>query len=262
VESLSYTSLTTYLSCGYRFYAERVLGLPAAPDQGAEAAARAGTLSAAERGSAVHALLERLDFRRPLRPSPKAIAAVAARAPTGREATEIAALVERFGASELCRRIGRATRVRREQPFAFALGQTMITGALDVIAAEPGDSVLVVDYKTDRLEGAQPAAVVDRAYRTQRLVYALAALRSGAGRVEVVHVFLEAPDHPVAAAFDAAQLSALEQELETLAEGVLSGEFAVTETPRREVCRGCPAEGGLCSWPLDMTRREAADRLF
>ena len=28
------------------------------------------------------------------------------------------------------------------------------------------------------------------------------------------------------------------------------------------VCEGCPAEGGLCSWPLEMTRREAADRLF
>jgi hypothetical protein len=32
--------------------------------------------------------------------------------------------------------------------------------------------------------------------------------------------------------------------------------------PHRGLCSGCPAEGGLCSWPLEMTRREALDRLF
>ena len=43
---------------------------------------------------------------------------------------------------------------------------------------------------------------------------------------------------------------------------LLRREFAVTDTPHRAVCAGCPAEGGLCSWPLEMTRREAPDRLF
>jgi hypothetical protein len=220
-----------------------------------------GALTPAERGSAVHSLLERLDFRRPLRPSAAAIAAAAPRPPTGREATEIGALVERFGASELCKRLGRATQVRREQPFAFPLGETLVTGALDVIAAE-SKGALVVDYKTDRLEGADPAAVVERDYRTQRLVYALAALRSGAEEVEVVHVFLEAPERPGVARYARADRPELERALEALAAGVLEGEFAVTETPYREICQGCPAEGGLCSWPLSMTRREAPETLF
>jgi hypothetical protein len=224
-------------------------------------ARRGGSLSPAERGSAVHALLERLDFKRPLRPSAEAVAAAAARPPTGAEATEIAALVERFGSTELCRRLGRATGVRREQPFAFALGDTLVTGALDVIAAEPLQE-LVVDYKTDRLEGADPAAVVEREYRTQRLIYALAALRAGAARVEVAHVFLEAPDRPVVATHTRDDIAELELELAALAEGVLGQEFRVTESPYREICRGCPAEGGLCSWPLGMTRREAPDTLF
>jgi hypothetical protein len=43
---------------------------------------------------------------------------------------------------------------------------------------------------------------------------------------------------------------------------VLDRRFTVTDAPQRSVCEGCPAEGGLCSWPLEMTRREAADRLF
>jgi hypothetical protein len=58
------------------------------------------------------------------------------------------------------------------------------------------------------------------------------------------------------------QLPALEAELSAMAGGVLSREFTVTEAPHRGVCNGCPVEGGLCSWPLEMTRREAADRLF
>jgi hypothetical protein len=54
----------------------------------------------------------------------------------------------------------------------------------------------------------------------------------------------------------------LERELASLAGGVLRREFRVTDQPRREICAGCPAEGGLCSWPLEMTRRDGADTLF
>jgi hypothetical protein len=259
VGSLSYSSLATYQRCGYRFYAERVLGLPAAPVEGSGGSA--GALTPAERGSAVHTLLERLDFRRPVRPTPAAIAAAAARPPTGRETTEIGALIERFGGSEICARLARATRVAREQPFAFALGQTLVTGALDVVAKEAPGS-LVVDYKTDRLEGRDPAAVVAHEYGTQRLIYALAVLSSGAPSVEVAHVFLEAPENPVVARYEDADRPALERELAALASGVLDERFTVTETPYREVCQGCPAEGGLCSWPLSMTRRQEPDRLF
>jgi hypothetical protein len=132
----------------------------------------------------------------------------------------------------------------------------------DVIAREPGGVTLVVDYKTDRLEGADPQALADTAYGTQRLVYALAALRAGAESVEVVHTFLELPQRPAVARFTREQLPALDAELTALAGGVLRREFAVTDAPHRGVCSGCPAEGGLCSWPLEMTRREQPDRLF
>jgi ATP-dependent exoDNAse (exonuclease V) beta subunit len=283
VTSVSYSSLGEYARCGYRFYAQRVLGLPALTAHNrisfrsaagpAERGAAAGDgviaddRSAAERGLLIHSLLERLDFRRPLTPRPEAIAAAAQRAglvpPSQAEADALAALVAGFAGSDLCARIGRATDASREQRFAFPLGSdVLVTGALDVLVREPGERALVVDYKSDRLHGADPAAVVNSAYATQQLVYALALLRSRAQAVVIAHCFLERPDSPVMATFSRSDLPVLEQRLAALTSGVLERRFAVADAPHRALCRGCPAEGGLCSWPLELTRRESPDRLF
>ena len=269
VAALSYSSLTEYKRCGYRFYAERVLRLPAAPGHGGggEGVPGAPALSGTERGTLVHALLERLDFRRPAVVTEAMVAAAADRcgltvAPGGADAAQVIELVDRFAAGELCRRLGRATGVRREERFRFLLGGVLIGGVFDVIAREPGGRTLIVDYKTDRLQGADPQALADTAYGTQRRLYALAALRTGAEEVEVMHTFLELPQRPAVARFTRDQAPALEAALAELAGGVLRREFPVTDAPHRGVCDGCPAEGGLCSWPLELTRREAADRLF
>ncbi|MGI8715307.1 MAG: PD-(D/E)XK nuclease family protein, partial [Solirubrobacteraceae bacterium] len=230
-----------------------------------------GPRSAADRGVLAHALLARMDFRRPVVPPPSAIVAAAARAglwpaPGPEECDELIALVRRFAATELCQRLGRATDARREERFAFALdsdpGQPLIVGALDVLAREPTDRALIVDSKSDRLGAADPATVVGEAYATQRLVYALAALHGGAAHVEVAHCFLERPEEPVIATFARDQLPELATGLRALADGVLRRSFAVTPEPCRATCAGCPAEGGLCSWPRSQTRREAADTLF
>ena len=283
IATLSYSSLGEYARCGYRFYLERVLGLPRLPSRGplpgaSERGMAAGTpagrpaarLNAAERGVLAHALLERLDFRRPGRPEPESVHALARTVdlpqPSETETEELAGFVERFGASELCARLAAASEVHREERFAFLLepGGALVNGFLDVLAREGlgGAQLLVVDYKSDRLDGAEPAAVVERAYGTQRLVYALAALRSGARRVEVAHVFLEHPEAPVRAAFGRDEVTGLEAALSELARGVLAREFPVSDTPHRMLCDGCPGEDGLCSWPPAMTRRETPDQLF
>ena len=299
VSTLSYSSLAEYQRCGYRFYAERVLRLPPLPGQAGRGAGgtgeTVGAITPLDRGTLVHALLERLDFRRPVRPTEAMIAEAWARSGLSAalgadDGAQVAELVERFAAGDLCRRLGRATAVRREARFRFLLGGgatgggggatgggggataggggatggggVLIGGVFDVIAREPGGRTLVVDYKTDRLEGADPQALADSSYSTQRLVYALAALRAGATEVEVVHTFLERPQLPAVATFTRDQAPALETQLAALARGALAREFRVTDSPHRGVCDGCPAEGGLCSWPLEMTRREAADRLF
>jgi ATP-dependent exoDNAse (exonuclease V) beta subunit len=263
VPSLSYSSLAEYRRCGYRFYVERVLGLPPREVEPTDLELATAAMSATDRGVLVHAVLERLDFRRPVAP---ALAEVCRREgmaePSAEEAEDLAALVTAFINSSTRERLARATGIRREERFAFQIaGGVLVTGAFDVLAREPG-RMLVVDYKSDRLEGAAPAEVVSTRYRTQRLIYALAVLRGGAAEVEVQHLFLERPAEPVIATFTQADTAGLDAELEWLAGGVIGRHFAVTETPMRSVCAGCPAEGGLCSWPLEMTRREAPDRLF
>jgi ATP-dependent helicase/nuclease subunit A len=271
VGALSYSSLGEYARCGYRFYAERVLGLPPLPEPRRATDPADGPRGAADRGVLVHALLEGLDFRRPAVPNAEVVRAAAAQAgldpvPGPAEADELAALVRRFAESELCARLGRATQTRREERFAFPLGggpaEPLVVGAIDVLAREPSGRMLVVDYKSDRLEGGDPEAIVAGQYATQRLVYALAALHAGAEAVEIAHCFLERPDEPVSVSFDRSQRGELQARLAALARGVLERRFEVTAAPYRGVCAGCPAQGGLCSWPLEMTRRESPDTLF
>jgi ATP-dependent exoDNAse (exonuclease V) beta subunit len=245
-----------------------VLRLPEAPPLpilagDADPAHSAGVgLTPAERGTIVHALLEQLDFRRPVMPSAERIATLTGYEPSAEEAAGIVGLLEGFAASESCARLAAAASVRREERFAFLLGDVLVNGVIDALARDPGDRMLVVDYKSDRLEGRDPGASLTSAYTVQRLIYALAALRAGAAAVEVRHLFLERPQEPVAAAFTRDDVPELERQLNGVARGVLARDFGVTDTPHRALCGGCPGEGGLCSWPAEMTRREAVDRLF
>jgi ATP-dependent helicase/nuclease subunit A len=126
---------------------------------------------------------------------------------------------------------------------------------VDVHVEEP-DGVLVVDYKTDPLEDADPAAIVDLRYATQRLVYALAALRAGAARVDVAYAFLERPDEPVEESFSASDVGELRARILELAAGVLEGRFEPTDEPHRELCLTCPGRAALCKWGPDRTLRE------
>jgi len=103
------------------------------------------------------------------------------------------------------------------------------------------------------------AQLVEQRYDVQRGVYALAALRDGAVRVDVAHAFLERPQEPVAARFEAADADVLEEELLRLAGGMLAGEYPVTAEPHRELCESCPGRHALCSHPEAVTLRERAE---
>jgi hypothetical protein len=230
--------LADHARCGYRFYVEQVLGISAAPEPAPEAT------GGRHRGVEVHRLLQSLDFRRPVIP--------------GDVTSDVLDLVSAFAGSSTRLRLADATDVRREQRFAFPFLGSLVTGTFDVLATEP-DRLLVVDYKSDRLHGRDPEAMVAREYSIQRLIYAIAALRTGStAAVEVIHLFLEAPDAPAPARYEVADLPGLEQELEARTAGLRSRVFEVTRSPHRGVCGGCPAAGSLCSWPLELTQRPAA----
>ena len=102
----------------------------------------------------------------------------------------------------------------------------------------------------------QHADVVERDYATQRIVYALAALRDGAPRAEVAYCFLERPGEPVTRAFTAADAGALTEHLAGLARGLIEGRYPVAEVPHRELCGDCPGRAAMCSWGESETLRE------
>jgi ATP-dependent exoDNAse (exonuclease V) beta subunit len=203
----------------------------------------------------VHALLEDIDFARPAAPTPDAIVAAAEIELTDEEIADVARLVEAFASSPLCARLAAAHGLRREAPFTFALEGALVNGVVDVVATEPDGGVLIVDYKTNPLNDTTPEALTASDYGAQRLVYALAALRDGAPRVEVAHCYLERPGEPATAVYAQADAPGLAEELVGLARGLLAGDFTPTEAPHLELCGSCPGRRALCSHPESLTLR-------
>ncbi len=257
VGSLSYSSLAAWEACGYRFYLTRVLGLREdAAIAGASAHREDGepTLDPRLRGTLVHALLEQPG---PAGPRVAGVAAAQGADLTAAESADVARLADAFARSPLAARLRRARAVHREHDFSVVLGDRLLTGVVDVLATERGDRHLVIDYKSDALApGADLQSLVEERYDVQRRVYALAALRAGAAAVEVAHAFLERPDEPVSASFDAGDADRLESELLALAGPMLAGHYPVTAHPHRELCERCPGRRALCSHPEELTLRE------
>jgi ATP-dependent helicase/nuclease subunit A len=263
VSRLSYSGLEDYRRCGYRFFLERTLRLPRVDKPPGGEPAEPG-LGALRRGSVVHALLERLDFGNPLVPPDADIgAAITSQGVDAlpAEVNDIRAMLERVTGSELRDRIASARRVRTELPFAFTLAppgaggrSLLINGVVDVLADE-GARTLVVDWKSDPLDGLEPEEIVRSRYATQRLIYALAALRAGAEVAEVTHCFLERPDEPAVALYEAADAESLEQELLGLAQGVMEGRFEPSAEPHFALCADCPGRAALCVHESELTLR-------
>jgi ATP-dependent exoDNAse (exonuclease V) beta subunit len=266
VSRLSYSGLEEYRRCSYRFYLERALRLPSVESPFAAGELPEPGLGPLLRGTLVHELLERLDFARPAVPDEAEVAALveAHGAPViPEEVADLRDMVARFVESPLRERLAGALRVRTELPFAFTLtppgagGRSLlINGVVDVHAGEP-DGLLVVDYKSNALEGRTPAELTAESYSTQRLVYALAGLRAGAERVEVAYCFLERPEELEVATYVAGDGARLETELLALAAGVVDGRFEPAAEPHLELCGDCPGRAALCSWDEQETLRSA-----
>ncbi len=250
VRRLSYSALALFERCSYRYFAERVLGLAPVAAEGPRAPdGESAGLAATEIGDAVHRLLEAIPLGDPTPPARFDLeATVRAWYPTASETEldRIAELVDAYCASDLARRLSTLSGARPERPFAFEHDGVLLHGRLDVLWRE-GGSAVVVDYKSNALDGLDPAAVVDAEYRLQRLVYALACLRDGAESVEVAYQFLERPDDVVSASFAIGDVEALESELSEAIGRIRSGSFH--PTPSEFACSDCPALGLVCAGP-------------
>ena len=289
---LSYTAISAYQECPYRFYMERVLSLPPselhqisspggrksdAVRHGGEGALPSAREERTARGAAVHALLEWCQangWREP----PEELAlrhAVAAGVGTGSPspdtsrqwldvecperdspspplAKELLEPVRQWIRSPLRERItAEATRVRAEVPLLLGVGGTVLRGSIDLLVEREGAPPLVIDYKTDRLDGADPEARASH-YEVQRSIYALAVAEAlGAPEVEVAYVFLERPEEPAVSVLGSAELEIARAKLEETIARITEREFPVAAPEERDwsLCRGCPALRGLCSGP-------------
>jgi ATP-dependent helicase/nuclease subunit A len=247
VRRLSYSALALFESCSYRYYAERVAGMR--PGHASGSVPGQEGLAATEIGDSVHFLLEGLDLRNP-QPLETHVVAEAVRArylaATEDELERIAGLVRAYCDSELAARIAALEGAAPERPFAFEHDGVLLHGRLDVLYRD-GSRAVVVDYKTNVLEEASPEELIDRDYRLQRLVYALACFRDGADEVEVVYQFLERPDPVVTTTFDRSELPVLEAELSEAIGRIQQGVFK--PTPSEFICAGCPALDVVCAGP-------------
>ena len=268
---LSYSALSAYAACGYRFLVERELGLAAQqPGAGLPAAASLdegeadpGDVPAREArfgfGNAIHDLLEwsaRNRWRHPdaerIRRHLRNTGLPGSDEELERAETALAGWLE----SPLCRELGGSgVGVRPEEPFLLPIEGAVIRGSIDLLARDPDHPPLVVDYKTDRLDR-DPAELIDR-YSVQRDIYALAA--SGGGPVRTAYVFLERPLEPVEMEYRKTDLDRARDRVTDLLEGIAAGRFEVTRRPHRALCADCPARERLCSHDTAAQMREDPD---
>ena len=272
VGHLSYSALSEYEQCGYRFYAERVLGLAGAaiaaastlggedpgpageigaselvePAPDADAGARASALAF---GSAVHAALEWSARNGWAEPTLELLRErLVAQGGDPAEAERALDLVRGWlGSSVAAELMG--SPARAEVPFVLSLAGSVVRGKIDLLVDTPRGPV-VVDFKTDALEG-RAASDLGGRYQAQRELYALVAAAGTGGTkpVRAIHAFLEAPDEPVAVELGPLELESARARLEGVIERIRGGEFAPTDSPTSAICFGCPAAANLCPHP-------------
>jgi ATP-dependent helicase/nuclease subunit A len=240
---LSFTALSTFDQCSYKYYAIRVAGMAERrPDRRGEGD---GGLRATEIGDAAHRLLEQVDLAAPAVPD---VDQVREWYPTvsDEEVDRVRGFVTSYCESDLAVRIAQLPRVDKERHFTFLQDGVLVHGYLDALYLD-GKRALVLDYKTNIIGESSPEEIVEEGYRLQRLVYALACFRAGAEEVEVVYHFLERSDAVVSTMFTLDQVAELEAELSAGIARIHAGDFR--PTPSEFACSSCPALDLVCAGP-------------
>lgn len=229
---LSFSHLSTYQYCPYRFFLQFILRLPGRPTKAADAGVR------------IHAAIERLgesggsweEFR------------TWAAAPT--ESTELSwendeahppttdeeAALRNFWASEF----GQTKPIASEQEFFVRLGKAVVRGFIDRIHRRPDGSVEVVDFKTYN-----HALSEQEVRQSLQLPLYLKACHEALGLPEVrtAAMYFLKQDATVRVSYTPAELQERLQAAEGLVEAIQSGRWE--PTPERKACGWCPY-GEIC----------------
>ena len=271
---LSYTAISAYEECAYRFYMERVLGLRRCRRQfssdsraitahgtGDGAVAPSAREERSARGAAVHALLEWSQANDWSEPSAELArrhaGAGRARRRTRPTPPSCSAPCASWLGSPLLRERDRPRRPRGCEPRC----RSCSASAAPCCAARSTcwssarerrrwSSTTRPTGSAARRRRSTPAATGPSARSTP----SPSPRRCGAEEVEVAYVFLERPEEPVVSRLGhGGDGRRPRQSLETAIARIGAGEFPVAPVTERSwaLCRGCPALGRLCSGPED-----------
>jgi ATP-dependent helicase/nuclease subunit A len=256
--ALSYSAISAYQECGYRFQLEKVFGFDSEDPWGSEGVEPSGSVRerGAARGRVVHALLEWSQANEWREPPADLVALHAGAEGLDTDAAaigeELLTPIRGWLGSPLAEQIREgAADVRAEVPILLDVDGSVLRGNIDLLVEREGEPPLIVDYKTDRLGGGSPGEHAE-GYAIQRSIYALAVARSlEAEEVEVAYVFLERPDEPQVSRLGRTELDSARERLSAAIGRIGEGEFPVApeEARSEELCRGCPARGRVCSGP-------------
>jgi ATP-dependent helicase/nuclease subunit A len=164
------------------------------------------------RGRAVHALLEWSQANGWQEPPAALVDRISASAEVGNPDLAGGDLLAPFRAwldsAFFAARVRDAARSRAEVPLLVEVAGTVLRGSIDLLVEEDGTPPLIVDYKTDRVDGREPAELAAR-YEIQQAIYALAVAEArGAEEIELAYVFLERPEQPIVARWGPEEIEA------------------------------------------------------
>ncbi len=130
-------------------------------------------MSAADFGTRIHRVLERLNFKRP-QAELKSLIEECFRGSAASEFEEAHQIINTFSKSDFCQEIAKSKRVFRELPFVLNERHGRIHGVLDLVLESSNGDWTVVDYKTSSGSEEKSESL---GYVTQILIYALALQR-------------------------------------------------------------------------------------
>ncbi|HOQ74015.1 MAG TPA: UvrD-helicase domain-containing protein [Limnochordia bacterium] len=172
----SVTALMNYDLCPRYYYLRHILGLPER-GRAQSAAPTQGSLSATQRGTIVHRVVEQIKDPKELSRLVQDAAAVEGVTLTSRQQAQLEEIIQPYLASPFFQRVqaGAPGRLYKEHNFFIPAGSFLINGLVDqVYVGEEG--VEVVDFKTNWIEPGEVPKVGD-AYRVQLRLYAWATAR-------------------------------------------------------------------------------------
>jgi len=230
------TQLVYFYRCPMVYYFDLVLQIDEHP-RGRGKAGAIGTrkLSALDRGTRVHELLERAD----LTAEPKAEAARLVAQLTSVDASEtgtIQSLLANVLGDPLLDRARNATRLEREYRFYLDVGGTTVQGVIDLVFQDAEGRGVVVDYKSNDLAAPGRLQTLSGLYRPQIELYALAAKQAGLVEPNEATLYFLNKATAVTTPLDGGRLEIVETGVGDALGKIARGAW---DTEPGEKCRGC-----------------------